>query len=83
MRLTEQIDGLNTSSNTIMVFGIYIGFRFTLVKTIFYLLFFIFFSGREFSKVQMPGWGGGDKGILKLRIDRCISYPQQTSRNHT
>ena len=59
MRLTEQIAGLNTSSNTIMVFGIYIGFRFTLVKTIFYLLFFIFFSGREFSKVQMPGLGGG------------------------
>ena len=62
MRLTEQIAGLNTSSNTIMVFGIYIGFRFTLVKTIFYLLFFIFFSGREFSKVQMPGFGGGGGG---------------------
>lgn len=65
MRLTEQIAGLNTSSNTIMVFGIYIGFHFTLVKTIFFLLFFIFFSGREFLKVQMPGLGGGggDKGI--------------------
>ena len=49
------------------MFGIYIGFRFTLVKTIFYLLFFIFFSGREFSKVQMPGLGGGggDNGIKK------------------
>ena len=41
-----------------------------------FFFFFIFFSGREFSKVQMPGWWwGGGKGILKLRIDRCISYP--------
>ena len=62
MRLTEQIAGLNTSSNTIMVFGIYIGFRFTLVKTIFYLLFFyLFFRGENFRKFKCPG--GGDKGI--------------------
>ena len=51
---------------------------YTLDSVYFIFFFFIFFSGREFSKVQMPGWGGGGgggKGILKLRIDRCISYP--------
>ena len=71
MPLTVQIADLITSLNTITVSGIYIGFHYTLVETIFCL----FFGARIF-KSSNAGGGGGGRVNLKLRIDRRISIKE-------
>ena len=68
MPLTVQIADLITSLNTITVSGIYIGFHYTLVETIFCL----FFGARIFKSSNARG--GGEN--LKLRIDRRISIKE-------
>ena len=67
MRLTEQIAGLNTSSNTIMCLVYTLDSVSLWLKPYFIFYFLSFFRGENFRKFKCPGWGGGGGGGEGIR----------------